>query len=290
MSPRQTFSQRIKARRRIWWGQPPQPGEWGVMRYTPHRVRELSALRRRDDAEDAWRCCAWWQRKLINKWNGREFALRHGGRVPALYWCARLPSQRRLGALPSHFVIRPMWGSRRRGVFVVAEGRDLLRGEPFSAAVLRRSILRSGLLTKALPVMAEEFIRSEDPRYQLPIEYKCHTFGDTVAAVEVIERETTTKARRRFYTAEWQPIADQMHTYLPQSEPRDPPRCLDEMLCLAVRLGAVLGTYMRVDFFATPHGCVFNEFSSTPADGDNFTPFCDDLVGGYWDEKVPNAT
>jgi hypothetical protein len=111
-------------------------------------------------------------------------------------------------------------------------------------------------------------------------------FRDTV----IVERETTKKARRLFYTTDWQPIADRMHIFLPPSEPRDPPRCLDEMLRLATRLGTALGTYMRVDFFATPRGCVFNEFSSTPADGDNFTAYCDDIFGGYWEEKFPHAT
>lgn len=261
-----------------------------MTRDTPHRWRDLYALRRRGDPEVAWRCCDLWQRKLINKWNGREFALRYGGRVPELYWRARWPSQRRLSALPPRFVIRAIWGAQRKGVYAVADGHDLLLEKPFSAALLRRSILRSGMLTRILPVMAEEFVPSEDPRYPLPIEYKCHTFGDTVAAVQVIERETTRKARVLFYTADWQPIADRMHTGLPQSEPRDPPRSLQEMLRVAARLGHALGTYMRVDFFAPPSGCVFNEFSSTPADGYNFTPYCDDLFGGYWQEKFPHAT
>jgi hypothetical protein len=259
-----------------------------MVRFTPHGLRDLYALRRRDDPERAWRCCDRWQRKLINKWNGREFVLRHGCRVPALYWRARLPSQRRLSALPARYVVRPLWGSRRRGVYVVAEGRDLLFGEPFSAAVLRRSILRAGMLTRTLPVMVEEFVQSDDPRYTLPIEYKCHTFGDTVAAIEVLERQTK-KARRLFYGADWQPIADPMSTQGYRSEPRDPPDCLDEILRLATRLGRALGTYMRVDFFATPGGCIFNEFSSTPADGEGWTPFCDELFGGYWDEKFPHA-
>jgi hypothetical protein len=287
--PLQTFSQRIKTRRRIWWGQPPPEGAWGMSRFTPHGWRDLYALRRRDDAEDAWRCCAWWQRKLINKWNGREFVIRHGGRVPALYWCARLPSQRRLRALPSHYVIRPIWGAHREGVYVVADGRDLLLGEPFSAAVVRRSILRSGMLARILPVMVEEFVRSEDPRFYLPIEYKCHTFGDTVAAIEVLERQTK-KARRLFYTADWQLITDPMSTQGYRSEPRDPPRFLDEILRMATRLGRALGTYMRVDFFGTQGGCGFNEFSSTPANGEGWTPFCDDLFGGYWEDKCPDAT
>jgi hypothetical protein len=164
-----------------------------------------------------------------------------------------------------------------------------LRGIAFSAAVLRRSIRGAGLLTRSLPIMAEEFVRTEDARYELPIEYKFHTFGDTVAAVEVIERATK-RARRLFYTADWQPIADPMHVRLPPAEPREPPRCLGDMLRHATTLGLALGTYMRVDFFATPHGCVFNEFSSTPGDGERFTPYCDELFGSHWEEKFPHAT
>jgi hypothetical protein len=289
MSARQTFSQRIKARRRIWWGQPRHDGPWHGLRFTPHEIRDLYRRRRRDDPEEAWRCCRLWQRKLINKWNSREFVVRHGCPVPELYWCGRLPSQRRLSALPSHYVVRPVWGAHREGVYVVAEGRDLLLGEPFSAAVLRRSLLRSGMLSRFLPVMVEEFVRSDDPRYYLPIEYKCHTFGDTVGAIEVLERQTK-KARRLFYTADWQVITDPMSTQGYLAEPRDPPRCLDQIVFLATCLGRALGTYMRVDFFATHGGCVFNEFSSTPADGDGWTPFCDELFGSYWDEKFPHAT
>jgi hypothetical protein len=58
MTARQTFSQRIKARRRIWWGQPPQVVDRRLMHYSPHRWRDLYALRRRDDPEEAWRYCA----------------------------------------------------------------------------------------------------------------------------------------------------------------------------------------------------------------------------------------
>jgi hypothetical protein len=288
MPPRQTFSQRIKTRRRVWWGQPAQAGAWGMLRFTPHGWRDLYVRRRRDDPEDVWRCCDAWQRKLINKWNGREFALRHGARVPILYSCARLPSPRRLRALPSRYVIRPLWGSRRQGVYVVADGRDLLLGEPFSAVAMRRRLLRAGMLTKMLPVMVEEFIRSEDPRYDMPIEYKCHMFGDTLGAIEVLERQTR-KARRLFYSADWEPFADLISTHGYRSEPRPPPPFLDELLCLATRLGRALDTYMRVDFFGTPGGCVFNEFSSTPADGEGWTPYCDDLFGSHWDQQCRDA-
>ncbi len=289
MAPRQTFAQRINARLRLWWGHPPRRREWR-RRYAVHQLRERYTLRSRDDPDDAWRCCAFWQRTLISKWNSREFVAKHGGRVPALYWRQHVPSRGQLAALPSHFVIRPVWGTSRQCVYVVAAGRDLLRAEPFSAAVLRRSILHAGRLAWTLPILAEEFVRSEDGQYRLPVEYKCHTFGDTVAAVEMIERTGANTGQHRYYASDWRPMPDPMNTILPQAELTDPPRCLAEMLALARRLGTAVGTYVRVDFFATDRGCVFNEFASTPANGRGFTAFCDDLFSRLWEDKFPDAT
>ena len=289
MAPPLTFSERIRRRLTLWWGQPPLRGEWLTRRYAWHALRERYTLRRRDEPERSWRCCAFWQRTLLNKWNAREFALRHGCAVPALYWCARLPSAARLRALPSRFVLRPVWGTARQGVYVVAEGHDLLRGIPFSAAELRRSIRRSGRLAWTLPLLAEECLCPGGPP-RLPMEYKCHTFGDRVAAVEAIERTGVSTARQRYYTADWRPFADPMSTALPQAQPSDPPCGLKEMIESAVRLGSAVGTYLRVDFLATERGCVFNEFSSTPDAGAGFTAYCDELFGALWQEKLPLAT
>lgn len=275
---------------RLWWRHPSRGGEWLTHRYSAHQLRERYARRRRDDPDDVWHCCALWQRTLINKWNSREFVTKHGGRVPALYWCARMPSRRRLSELPTHFVIRPIAGTQRQGVYVVAHGRDLLRGVPFSSAALRQSILAAGKMAWTQPILAEEFVTTETGDYRLPVEYKCHTFGDVVAAVQVMDRTGMRADEHRFYTSDWRPYADPMNTDLPQAEPRDPPRCLDEMLGLAARLGAAIGTYIRADFFATDSGCVFNEFASTPTSGRLFTPFCDDLFGALWEEKFPDAT
>jgi hypothetical protein len=288
-APAPSFTARIRRRRRLWWRRPRAAGDWRFVGEAPHRLRERYAVRRQDDPESAWRCCALWQRTLIDKWNAREFAARHGCKVPALYWRARLPSRRLFAALPSHFVIRPTWGAHRKGVHVVADGRELLSGAPFSAAAVRRYILRSGPLTRTMPVLAEEFVRS-DARWVLPLEVKFHTFGDAVAAIEVTERANVRTALRRYYTPDWQPIADQINRSIPQGPPRDPPACLDEMSGLARRIGTALGTYMRIDFFVTAAGPVFNEFASTPANGEHFTPFADEMLGGWWARVIPDAT
>ena len=192
-------------------------------------------------------------------------------------------------ALPSHFVLRPVWGASRRGVFVVADGRDLIREEPFSAAALYRNILRAGPLAWTRPILAEEFVRSADGQYRLPVDDKCHTFAGTVGAVEVIERANTTTGRMRYYTPNWDVFRDPMNTFFPEAEPTPPPRGLAEMLDMASRLGTALSTYMRIDFFATDRGCVFNEFASTPHQGGFFTAYSDDLFGRLWADNAPSA-
>jgi hypothetical protein len=81
-----------------------------------------------------------------------------------------------------------------------------------------------------------------------------------------------------------------MHVGMPQAEVEDPPRCLAEMLSCAATLGVAFGTYVRIDFFATDRGAVFNELSSTPFNGLEFTPYCDAFFGALWAEKFPDAS
>jgi hypothetical protein len=170
----------------------------------------------------------------------------------------------------------------------MADGKELLRDEAMSPSSERRAIVRSLRLPRPFPVLIEEFADADGDSCRLPIEYKCHTFADTVAAVEVVERTGVRAATHRFYGSTWEPFRDPMNTDLPQGELRDPPSCLEDMLRFAVRLGTAFGTYVRVDFFAGARGCLFNEFSSTPTQP--FTPYCDDLFGALWAEKFPDAT
>jgi hypothetical protein len=284
-----SYSERIGTRLRVWWNRPPPPGQSTIGRSSAHAWYEAYRLRHRDDPDASWRCCAFWPRSLINKWNGREFARKHGAPVPALYWRAYVPSEARLRTLPSHFVLKPVWGAGKVGVYVVANGRDVVHDQPVSPSILRRGVLKVSRYAWTRAVLAEEFVRSTDPRYPVPVEYKCHTFGDTVGAVENIVRPPSARAQTRFYTADWEPIADRMNTYLDPGEVSPRPPFLTEMVELARRLGTVLGTYMRIDFFGGPGGFVFNEFSSTPANGGGCTPHCDRLFGDLWAEKFPSA-
>ena len=284
-----TFSARLALRNELWWTPPRWRGKRSWLDAL-HRVREWQAFRTRDDPHAAWRCCPYWPRLLVNKWNGREFASKYGCDVPALYWRGSSAASVPLESMPSHFVLRPVFGANLSGVRLVADGRELIWGEPATAADLRSKLPRARL-RRGVPILIEEFVRSEGGEYRLPLELKCHTFGDTVAAVEVIDRLRVNRARHRYYTPAWEPIADPMHTGLKQDDViRPAPRHLDRLLSLAAALGAAIGTYIRIDFFAADRGFVFNEFSTFPFSGTNYTPYCDELFGSLWAEKFPDAT
>lgn len=284
-----SFAARLERRDRLWWGLPRlgDPASWwrGL-----HREREWRTFRGRSEPETAWRCCEHWPRSLVNKWNGREYASRHGLQVPALYWRRSPRGPLPFEQLPPHFVVRGLRGHGRNHVLVVAAGRELLRGEEVSPETLRRRVRRFRDGWWPLPILAEELVRSPDGSYRLPVEYKCHTFGAAVAAVQVVHRPhggggVTTA----FYTPAWEPFGDRGTLRLAPAPVEPPPAFLAEMVDQAARVGAAVGTYLRIDFFASDRGCVFNEFSSVPGGGRGFTPFVDERFGAAWRANVPGA-
>lgn len=282
-----TFSQRLARRNELWWARRPWT-DWRTVPVELHRFQERRTVRNRHDPDDAWRCCALWQRTLLNKWNSREFVSKHGCPVPALYWAGPSLADAPFASLPGDFVIRPVMGTAQRGVFVVADGWDLMRNRAAPLAELRRR-RPWPRLDRRPRFLLEEFVEPEDGSRSLPIEYKCHTFGDTVAAIQVIARTGPAEGAHRLYTPECKPFQKPMRCG-EQDELREPPRCLAQILELAARLGVAFGTYARIDFFATGRGCVFNEFSSMPTLGKKITPYADELFGALWAEKLPHAT
>jgi hypothetical protein len=254
-----------------------------------HRLRERGVTRTREDPEEAWRCCDAWMRTLVHKWNGREYAARYGAALPELLWHGGLGDAVPVDSLPDSFVVRPVRGTRREGVLVVAGGRELLRGEDASPAELRRRLAPWRRLRQPVPLLVEEFVTREDGGVRLPLELKCHTFGDTVAAVQLLERRGLEIEACRFYDADWRPWDDVGHTTLRLAEPRDAPEGFDEVVAICSRIGADLGTYVRIDFFASAGRCVFNEFSTVPMGGHGFTAYCNRVFGDLWEERFPDA-
>jgi len=278
------FSDRIRDRHRLWWDAPKG------LAARLHRARDMYVSAHRDDPDPHWHCCARWQLRLSNKLSAREFAVKHGCRVPRLYWSGRFPDRLPLQSLPEHFVIRPTRGHSSKGVYLMAGETELMDGVPLTRAALRRDLRRRfGRVVRA-PIMVEEFITDERGAYTIPTDYHCHVFGSRIGAIEVSPRRGRGPfgSLRNFYTEAWEPLPEPMYTSrLPYGGTYDPPACLDEMLHHARVLGTAYGTYVRIDFYASRAGCVFGEFSPTPAKGDFFSPFADTYFERIWRETFP---
>jgi hypothetical protein len=279
------FSERIKKRLALWWGLQ-ESRRFYTRVISIHRIKEHYTLRARSDMESKWHCCQFWQRTLNNKWNAREFAQKYGCRVPTLYWFGREISSLPFDSLPDSYVIKPNIGWSRKDVYAMAEGIDLLTDTTYTKIQLGERLrqVTRGLLGQ--PILVEEFV-TEDGEYRLPTEYKCHVFGEMIAAIQVIQRSANKRdTRHRFYTEQWKIFADPMSTKFPPSDYIDPPECLNDMVTMARKLGRAYGTYVRVDFYVSKSGCVFGEFEATPTR--SFTEYADDYFGALWQETFPD--
>jgi hypothetical protein len=282
------FSDRIRRRRRLWWGQP-RAGR--TLRDDLRRLEMLLTRLHPDDPESRWRRGEHWQRRLSNKLNARVFAQRLGCAVPALYWHGRRLRRSRLESLPERFVIKPAIGTRHRGIHVVAGSRELLTGAPMTRGRLYDCLRAERGRLSHVPLLAEELVRNENGEEVLAVDYKIHVFGGEIGAVQVVHRwsGSDTPAAHRFYTPDWRPFDDPMCTTLPMGAPSDPPSCLPQLFDAARTLGAAYEAYVRVDLYATPRGCVFGEFSCTPANGELFTPLADEFFEALWRRHHPDG-
>ena len=279
-----TFSERIRKRQAVWWGGPSYRIGTRL-----HRALERLLPHGFDGPAQRWKCCEFWQRALSNKLHGHAFALAFGCRVPDLYWTGRLVRSLPFDTLPDAFVVKPTVGARSRGVFACAGGVDKMTGEPVDEGSLIKSIRKAYGPLPVFPLMVEEFLRPESGECRLPFDFKFHVFRNRIALVRVTDR---TRGRNNaldgFFTPDWTPIEQPFIEPMAPLGKIPPPRCFDEMLESARRLGEAYGTYVRVDMYATPKGCVFGEFSSAPRRGNGYTAFADDLLGRYWQETCPD--
>jgi hypothetical protein len=279
------FSERLRRRHQLWWETGIRWGDPRTYRAAIHARQELRQRRSSEDSAETWRCCPQWPRRLLNKWNAREFAVHHGAPVPELYRYGRSARELPLESLPNRYVIRPVVGAHARGVMVMVDGHELLLDEARPAETLRADLVG--------PYLVEQFIGREGDGSRLPVEYKCHTFGGRVAAVQVLERVSCRprQTTRRYYRPDWGAFDDPMDLADPLADPIPPPAFLEQMVEVSARMGAAIGTYMRIDFLAGEAGVVFNEFSSTPGiRKPQFTPWCNELFGRIWEEACPGAT
>lgn len=279
------FSERIQRRYELFWK---------TRRLGFHgKGRCLLTYMSRDDPIEKWHCCDFWQRKLSNKWNAREFALKHGCRVPELYWCGKNVDEIPFHSLPGHYVLRPVVGHSKKGLFVMANGVNLLDGKSYDRQQLITELRRELHPLTRRRVLVEGFVHPEEGGCLRPIECRFYVFGSRIGAIQRVERGNSVGEAGSFAVwfmdEHWEPMQP-VHR-LPESH-RDlpvppPPRCLEEMKSCARTLGQVYETFVRVDLYASDVGCIFGEFAATPLRGNGFNKFGDQYLEDLWQETFP---
>ncbi|MEJ7685393.1 MAG: ATP-grasp fold amidoligase family protein [Segetibacter sp.] len=264
------FSKRIKNRHRTFW----KSSDAEIIRNTVMNASDLL---------DKWKDVKNWQRKLSNKNNAREFAKKHGCRVPEIYWRGRDIDNINFNNLPSQFVLKPTIGCSSKLVFLMNDKFNFMNNLSYSKKELTKIMAEALKENYYLEFIIEEFVRSEQGKYKIPNDYKFHTFKGEIAAINVINRFANKEGFMRAYDANWNLIKE-IGTDFPKGPYQDPPACLEEMIAHAKVLSKAYEIYVRIDFYATDKGAVFGEFTPTPSLGNYYTHQADQLLANYWDK------
>lgn len=134
-------------------------------------------------------------------------------------------------------------------------------------------------------LMVEELLSTESQELKLHFDYKCFTFNGEIACIQEIKRDPK-QTTVVFYDKGWNRIPPLSYNF-PEGEPNEPPACLEEILNDAVTISNVFKNFVRLDFYATPKGSVFGEFTPTPATGLYFNGRGSKLLNSYWEKYCP---
>ncbi|WP_347158089.1 ATP-grasp fold amidoligase family protein [Pontibacter chitinilyticus] len=234
------------------------------------------------DPLEKWKDVENWQRKLSNKYNAREFAHKHGCKVPELYWKGRNCRQIDFSKLPAHYVIRPTIGHSCNCVFLMDNTMNLMDHRNYTPEEIVSFLEKVVQENPLIEFLVEEFIRTEEGEYRIPNDYKFYMFNGQLAFVQVINRMSSHEGFTSFYDPKWEQLRN-INTIYGEAAHQDRPECYDEMYACAVKLSKSYEIFVRIDFYATDKGAVFGEFTPTPGLGAAFTPFGDKLLMSYWD-------
>lgn len=263
------FTDRILNRHKIFWSN-----------QNAEKVRNTRMFE--SDPIEKWKDDPYWQRKLSNKANAREFAKMQGCKVPDLYWRGADVENINFDELPPYYVIRPTTGHSSNMVFVMDHGTNLFDGKKYTPAEIVDALKPAVDKKEDLEFLIEEFLQNEDGQHAVLTDYKFFCFNGEIAVVWEIKRTGPKTGFATFYDEHWKKM-DEVHIFYPPKEAGPPPACFPDMVRQAKSLSKAYGIFVRLDFYATNKGAVFGEFTPTPALGRGHTRFGKRLLNKYWD-------
>ena len=224
---------------------------------------------------------------LVNKMVMRPKVEKLGVPMPELYFCDRDVTDLDIDALPESFVAKPHNGADSKGVLVMngdldkLSGRKYDRKSPLFKDFVRQYVLKAAGTNAYTKVMVEEFIVDSLQPDLVPLDYKAHCYGGKVIFFQVINRNKGQRSQS-FYARDWRRLDHVIDDYEPGKRIPEP-KCLDELLMYADRIASDVKQMMRLDFYITPKGPMFGEFTTYPAAGRNFSTYGNALSIQSWE-------
>lgn len=264
------FSKRIKHRHRAFW--------------SPENAEDVrNTIMDAEDSMERWQREEYWQRKLSNKYNAKQFALKLGCKVADLYWNGRDVETIDFSQFPEQYVIRPTIGHSSGNVFIMDKGYNLFDNLYYENEDIRRLLASKLAESPRLEFLIEEFLQEEPGKYKVLNDYKFFCFNGEIASCQLINRLGPKAGFGSFYDEHWNPM-EAVHPGYTLVAPKPRPECLEEMVQQVKVLSRAYKIFCRIDFYATTKGAVFGEFTPTPGMGEGYSKFGQRLLLRYWDK------
>jgi len=256
---------------------------WATENDTIHGAQECEhELINRSDDLTHWMCCSKWQRKLSDKLNAKEFAIKVGVRAAELYWCGNHPATIPFDKLPNSYTVKLSNGSGSKQVIPIFNGKDLIRDKFLSENEIKNLLIE---MLRYVDddmnlILIEEYLGSHID--QLPHDYKFFCFHGRVQVLYEYDRKLDTHC---WYDKKWNPISDPMHTVRPQGiilpQPLNLPLLIETAEILAK---AYIYPFVRIDLYSIKGVPYFGEFTHTPFGNelDFYTSFANRSLGLLW--------
>lgn len=233
-------------------------------------------------------------KKVANKCYGAEFAKNLGVNIPKLFYKLTHTDEIPLfDDLPDSFVIKPEKGWSSKNVYVIKNGINLFDNKKWTRSEIVSELKKTSdvNVNKNNHILIEEYVENWDEFDGIPLDYKFYMFGEKVAFINVIERNSVNNKLNKFWylTEKWESLPIKIiKNQLVQSSIPIKPNCFEQMLLIAKKFGRELNMFMRIDLYASKRGVIFGEFTPQPHGGNGYTDEANKWLGSLWRGKEGN--
>jgi hypothetical protein len=254
-------------------------GQWLGWWYHPWATDKKKLRRRLKVRMQQWRRAPTSSRlqflaNLTDKSTMREFISSRNIPLPHQYFETSLVDEIDFASLPDRFVVKPANASSSRAVMLFADGVELFSNDRVPREAVANYVssnIKQVAVDERRKILVEELVEDCDPTCLIPRDFKIYTAGGRVHVIQVIDRNGGKPYTQSFYSREWERLPELQRTYVP-GVTYPAPSHLSRLVYYAEQISQELEVFYRLDFYISPSGPVFGEFTSHPFGGRKFSP------------------